>query len=446
MTTRPDSSHIDSHPPLTPGKGRWLDRFNPDDAAFWQQQGRFIARRNLWLSIFAEFLGFAIWQLWAVVAPLLNQVGYQLSADQIFWLIAVPNLTGATLRFPYTFAVPRFGGRNWTVISSLLLLLPCLAVVYVTTHPGLPFAVVVVLAALGGVGGGNFASSMSNISFFFPEAQKGKALGMNAAGGNIGVAVAILVIPLLVSGSATPALDRAGWVWVPFALLSALMAFFGMHNLRSARSDVSSFTKAFKNRHTWAIAVVYVATFGSFIGFSGVFPTLLNIAFPGVSLSLAFMGPLVGSLTRPLGGMLADRSSGSSMTQLSLATMVAGVLLVLLALSLHSLWLFFVAFMFLFIVTGIGNGACYRMIPIIFTRGVDANDQGEFVKAKRVAAAAMGIIAAIGAYGGFVVPRTFAISQSQTGSLAAALYLFIVFYILCMVLIRIGYSRSSQAA
>ena len=430
----------DARTPLA-ANGSWIEHFDPEDQHFWQTHGQRIAKRNLWLSIFAEFLGFAVWQLWAVTAPMLTRVGYSLTPDQIFWLIAVPNLVGATLRFPYTFAVPRFGGRNWTVISSLLLILPCIGLVYVVLNPGTSFTVMLLLAALGGVGGGNFASSMANISFFYPEAEKGRALGLNAAGGNLGVAVALLVIPLVVVSGSGIALERAGLLWIPLALLSALLAWRYMSNLSTAKTDFSGYAGAFRHRHTWIMSVLYIGTFGSFIGFSGAFPTLISIAFPDVSLGLAFMGALVGSLARPLGGSLADRFGGARMTVVSFVMMIIGALGVIHALEIGSFLLFFTTFMLLFVFTGVGNGATYRMIPAIFRAGVETRDYAAMNVVKRHAAAAIGVIAAIGAYGGFLVPRGFALSSSLSGSLVMALYAFIGFYLLCIAIVWGCYMR-----
>ncbi|MDP8987397.1 MAG: MFS transporter, partial [Actinomycetota bacterium] len=193
----------------------WIERWEPDDEAFWTSTGRRIARRNLRLSIFAEFLGFSVWLLWSVVATRLNEAGFDLSSSQLFTLVAVPALVGATLRFPYTFAVPRFGGRNWTVASALLLLVPTVLLAVLVGDPSTPYWALLAGAATAGVGGGNFASSMANISFFFPEREKGWALGLNAAGGNLGVAVLQLVAPVVVAAGAGLHLARAGLMWVP---------------------------------------------------------------------------------------------------------------------------------------------------------------------------------------------------------------------------------------
>ena len=426
-----------------PRSGRWIDHYDPEDTVQWSSTGRPAARRNLWLSIFAEFLGFSVWQLWTIVTPQLGKAGFDLTVDQQFWLIAIPNLVGATLRFPYTFAVPRFGGRNWTIVSALLLVIPCVGLAIVVQNPDTPFWLMVLVAATAGVGGGNFASSMANISFFFPEREKGAALGLNAAGGNLGVAVVQLAIPIIIVVGGGFALDRAGLVIIPLALLSAVLAWRYMDNLTSAKADFSGYAAAARNKNTWVISFLYIGTFGSFIGYAGVFPSLIAKAFPQVAfdwgfigfsqvpLTLAFLGALVGSMARPYGGRLADRVSGARISIVAYGVMALGALGVIASLSAKSFAFFFTSFLVLFIASGVGNGSVYRMIPAIFRAGVDLGDPVAMTMAKRQAAACIGIAAGIGAYGGFIVPRVFANSITDFGSLVPALVVFIAFYAVC---------------
>ena len=182
-----------SPPPAAPAAGSTTG--DPEDPEFWETTGAPVARRNLVWSIFAEHLGFSVWLFWSVSAALLAKMGFDFTVSQLFLLVAVPNLVGSLLRLPYTFAVPRFGGRNWTVVSALLLLVPTLLFAFAVQDPGTPYWVFVLISATAGVGGGNFASSMANINFFYPARRKGLALGLNAAGGNIGVAVLQLGLP-----------------------------------------------------------------------------------------------------------------------------------------------------------------------------------------------------------------------------------------------------------
>ena len=426
--------------------GRWLYHWDPEDPGQWAAHGRAIARRNLAISVFAEFLGFAVWALWSIVVPQLNGAGFALSVDQMFWLVALPSLVGATLRLPYTFAVPLFGGRNWTVISALLLLVPTLALAWAVTRPELGFGTLLVIAALAGVGGGNFASSMANISFFYPEREKGAALGLNAAGGNLGTAAVQFAVPIVIAAGAGLHLERAGLLFVPLIVLAAVLAWTRMDNIAGTTSDLRSFARAATWRHTWILSFVYIGTFGSFIGFSGAFPTLLKNQFPEVGLSIAFAGALVGSLSRPLGGVLADRVGGAVITCLSLLAIAAGTLGAIAGLSQHSYPLFFASFLWLFVFTGVGNGSVYRMIPAVFRAGAtDVSAEG-LLRAKKAAAGCIGIAGAVGAFGGFLIPRGFAISTQVSGSLVPALWVFIGCYLLMAVLTYVVYVARRPAA
>jgi MFS transporter, NNP family, nitrate/nitrite transporter len=426
--------------------GRWITRWDPEDEAFWEGGGRTIARRNLIFSIFAEHLGFSVWVMWSIVAVGLNSVGFAFTESQLFWLVAIPSLVGATLRLPYTFAVPRFGGRNWTVVSALLLVIPCLALVWAVSNPDTPFGVMLMVAALAGFGGGNFASSMTNISWFYPEKEKGWALGLNAAGGNIGVAVvqAPFVVAALVTAGAGIHLERAGLLYIPLALLAAGFAWRYMDNLSVAKTDFASSAAVAKKPHTWVMSFLYIGTFGSFIGYAAAFPLLIRGQFPDVNVTTyAFLGALVGSLIRPLGGRLADRVGGARITALSFVAMAIGVLGVVWSLSLHSFALFFASFMLLFVATGVGNGSTYRMIPAIFRHEVDGDDAGAVTLARRQAAAAIGIISAIGAYGGFLVPRTYGWSTESFGSIVPALYVYVGVYAVMLAVTWVFYLRPS---
>jgi NNP family nitrate/nitrite transporter-like MFS transporter len=421
-------------------RGRWIDSWDPEDTTFWTRTGRAIARRNLWLSVFAEFLGFGVWALWSIVVPQLNGVGFSLTVDQMLWLVSVPSLVGATLRVPYTFAVPVFGGRNWTVISALLLLIPALSLAYVVGRPETSFGVLLAVAALAGFGGGNFASSMTNISFFFPEREKGAALGLNAAGGNLGTAAVQFAVPLVIVTSAGISLDRAGLLFVPLALLAAALAWRFMDNLSHARADYRSFAAAARHRHTWVLSLLYIGTFGSFIGYSGAFPTLLKNQFPEVTVSVAFLGALVGSLARPLGGLLADRCGGARVTMGSFVVMAVAALGAVRGLGTHSFGLFLGSFLTLFVASGAGNGSVYRMIPAVF-RATAKDDKAGALRSRKAAAGCIGLAGAIGAYGGFLIPRGFALSTAQTGSLRPALLGFVGAYVVLLALTWAVYHR-----
>ncbi|WNB85896.1 nitrate/nitrite transporter [Cellulomonas sp. ATA003] len=424
-------------------RGRWIDHWEPEDAGFWAAGGRRIARQNLVPSIVAEFLGFAVWASWSIVVPQLGAAGFALSIDQQFWLIAVPSLVGATLRIPYTFAVPLLGGRNWTVVSALLLLLPASALAFVVSRPETPFGTLLVVAALAGLGGGNFASSMANISFFYPEREKGKALGLNAAGGNLGTAAVQLAVPIVIVSAAGLQLQRAGLMFIPLVLCAAVLAWRTMHNLTAAKADFRAFGAAAGNRHTWIISFLYIGTFGSFIGYSGAFPTLLNNQFPEVGLSVAFLGALVGSLARPAGGMLADRWGGARMTIAAFGTMAVAGLGAAAALRASSFPMFLASFLVLFVATGVGNGATYRMIPAVFRVGATTPERT--ARSRKAAAGCIGIAGAVGAFGGFLIPRGFAVSNDVAGSLQPALVAFVGLYLVMAATTWAVYRRRGAA-
>lgn len=447
---------------FTRGPGRWIDGWDPENAAQWDHHGGAqVARRNLAVSVFAEFLGFGVFALWAIVVPQLKKYGYEGSAalteTQQFWLLSIPTLVGSALRIPYTFAVPRFGGRNWTIMSSLLLLLPAVGLALAVAHHA-GFPVLLGVAALAGFGGGNFASSMTNISFFYRSVEKGKALGLNAAGGNLGTAAVQLAIPLVVTIGATtavsgrdiPNLPLAGWVFVPLVLLAAAAAWRFMDNLGviSGTSDRGGFEMAGRAKHTWILSFLYIGTFGSFIGFSGAFPKIMSDAFPAHGLKLAFLGALVGSLTRPLGGIVADRVGGWKVTVLSFLVMAVGATGAIYALQTKNFALFMATFLLLFVFTGIGNGAIYRMIPAVFeATATDDSDEGRR-RTKRVAAGAIGIVGAVGAFGGFVVPQGFSMSKAASisahapkGTIIPALEVIIGLYLVMALTTWLVYGR-----
>ncbi len=425
---------------------KWIDDWRPNDPEFWQATGRKVARRNLGFSIFAEFLGFSIWQIWAVVAARLPDAGFDLSTSQLFWLVAIPGLVGATARFGYTFAPARFGGRNWTVVSAILLLIPTTLLAVLVSDPTTPYWMLLGAAATAGFGGGNFASSMANISYFFPERRKGAALGMNAAGGNIGVAAVLGLVPLVIGFGGGLHLERAALVWMPLILLAAICAFFFMDNLRAARSTFNDQRQILNDRDTWVMSILYIATFGSFIGYSAGLPLLIKTQFPEQAVQIAFLGPLVGSLARPFGGMLADRIGGARMIMLAFPLMsIATVGLVGCLAHRHESWAFgaFLAtFMVLFILSGIANGGSFRMVPAIWVRKAAARGDGpDDPRCKRETAAVLGFISAVAAYGGFYIPQAYNGSISLTGGPSLALLTFSGFYLVAAAVTWVVYVR-----
>jgi NNP family nitrate/nitrite transporter-like MFS transporter len=442
---------------------RWIDEWNPEEPGFWARCGKRIARRNLIWSIVAENLGFSIWLIWSVTATRLSKVGFHYTTDQLFDLVAWPGLIGSLMRFPYAFAVPKFGGRNWTIVSALLLFIPTTALAILVTQPTTPYWAMVVAAATAGLGGGNFASSMANISFFFPDREKGFALGLNAAGGNIGVSTVQLLVPIVVgfgwvSFGLLPErgglyLSNAGLMWLPFVAIAVFGAARYMNNLSSARASLRDQLVIAKNPHTWRMSWLYIGTFGSFIGYSAAFPLLLKTQFPEITANLAFLGPLIGSVARPLGGMLADRIGGTRVTFWNFILMALATIGVVQAVSVHQFGAFLALFLALFVTTGIGNGSTYRMIPIIFRNeklrsvaGQGSEALEAALKAARIeAAAVLGFVAAIGACGGYLIPRSFGASIKSTGSVTVALIGFLAFYATCIAVTWVCYVRTARS-
>ena len=440
----------------------WLSEWNPEDENFWKSKGKAIAKRNLIWSIVAEHLGFSIWLIWSIVATKLPQAGFHYTTDQLFQLVALPGLIGSLMRFPYTFAVTTFGGRNWTVFSATVLFIPTLALAYFVTQPDTPFWLMLLVAATAGLGGGNFASSMANISFFYPDRIKGWALGLNAAGGNIGVSGVQLLTPLLLGFGfislyqATPTaeglyLQNAGLMWLLPLTIAVIGAFFFMNNLTSARSTFKDQLAIVKRKHTWIMSYIYIGTFGSFIGYSAAFPLLIKTQFPAVTVAIAFLGPLVGSLSRPLGGLLADKIGGAKVTFWNFIAMGAATIGVMYFVDIKGFAGFLTMFLILFVTTGVGNGSTYRMIPSIFreeklkeARGSGETGRALALKAAGIeAAAALGFIGAIGACGGYLIPRGFGASIAATGAPHLALEVFLAFYVTCIALTWWYYLRKS---
>ena len=452
---------------------RRLVDWRPDDETFWEKTGRRIANRNLWLSMPALLLAFAVWVVWSVIVVELPHIGFQFTSNQLFWLAALPGLSGALFRLLFSFVVPIFGGRNWTVFSTALLLLPTLWIGVAVQDPNTQYPVFVVIALLCGLGGGNFASSMANISFFYPQRLQGTALGLNAGIGNLGVGLAQLITPIAVYGGALLVLggspqshmdggaarqiwvQNAGFIWVPFIIAAAIAAYFGMDNIASVKAGFAEQAAIFKHKHQWLMSWLYIGTFGSFIGLAVGFPMLVNTIFPGVdAFQFAFIGPLLAAFVRPIGGWLADRVGGAVIT--------LGIFLVMAVAPLGAAAFlpggngggnvmgFVAMFLVLFLAAGIGNGSTFRMIPVIFRtlrerQVTNQSDETALEQARRdgatEAAAAMGLSAAIAAFGGFFIPMAYGTSIELTGSPQSALLFFSLFYLSCVLVTWRWYLR-----
>jgi len=494
-----------------PGIG---NRWDPEDEAFWESTGKKIAFRNLWISIPCLLCAFAVWLYWSVITVQMQNLGFPFSRQELYTLSAIAGLAGATLRIPNSFFIALSGGRNVIAVTTALLILPAAGVGMALQDPSTSYMTFAVLAALSGLGGGVFASSMSNISFFFPKRVQGLSLGLNAGLGNVGVSVMQVLLPFVMTfglfgamgggarslpaelGGADVWIQNAGLVWVPVLAVLAVAAWFGMNNLpihgigstgpaigkilwllglglatsgmglyllvglgwnmwlvlpitivttvalmryatpKAVQGNLEKQFAIFGKKHNWVMTWLYTMTFGSFIGYSAAFPKLIQDVFgslPDGSINLnapnplayAWLGPLVGSLIRPVGGWLSDRLGGARVTHWDTMLMIASALGVayyvrqagLSATPEEYFFPFLMLFLLLFITTGIGNGSTFRMIPIIFK--------------PEHAGPVLGWTSAIAAYGAFIIPRVFG-TQIELGRPEYALYGFTVYYVSCL--------------
>ena len=453
----------------------WLTDWRPDDEVFWQEKGRRIAVRNLVLSMPPLLLSFAVWTVWSVVVIELPRIGFEYSSGQLFWLAALPGLSGALFRLAYAFVVPVFGGRNFTVFSTASLLLPTLWMAFAVQDPTTNYVIFVVIALLCGLGGGNFSASMANISFFFPKRIRGTALGWNAGIGNLGVGLMQAVVPLTIYGGALAVmggqpqtlaadetttlvwLQNAGFIWVPFILLATFAAAFGQNNIRDVKASFREQVVIFKRGHAWLLAWLYTGTFGSFIGFAAAFPFLLSTLFPGSGAARwAFVGPLLGALVRPFGGWLADRIGGAKVTFWTFAVMFLAVAGAAASLPTDAdatgpTW-FFASFLLLFAAAGIGNGSIFVVVPHVFATLHQRRALGQDESARQQAitdgeiegSVALGFTAAIAALGLFFIPAMVAVSVDVSGVPFGALVAFAGFYVTCVLVTWWWYLRSNS--
>jgi NNP family nitrate/nitrite transporter-like MFS transporter len=506
-----------------------IEHWDVENEDFWEREGKRVATRNLWISIPSLLIGFAVWLMWGMITTQMKNLGFPFSVDQLFTLSAIAGLSGATLRIPASFMIKIAGGRNTVFLTTALLMIPALGTGIALMNPGTPFIVFQALALLSGIGGGNFACSMSNISAFYPKSKQGYGLGMNAGLGNFGVTTMQVLIPLVMTVGLFGALagdpmqlqspsgtligrieagtdtwiQNAGFIWLVFLIPLAFAGWYGMNNLKvvtpNPGSPLSAFGKIlglygvgmitsivgvwalgilnmwvalpltiiltvvllrlipgdikpnirnqfaiFNNKHTWSMTILYILTFGSFIGFSAALPlsitvifgnmmqvgadgTLIRVVNPDApsALTWAWMGPFVGALIRPVGGWISDRMGGSIVTQIiSVVMVVASVAtgyVMMLAYNSTDPNTYFPLFLILFIVmfaaSGIGNGSTFRSIGFIFNQ----QQKGPV----------LGWTSAVAAYGAFIAPRVMG-QQIQAGTPEYAMYGFAVFYAACL--------------
>jgi MFS transporter, NNP family, nitrate/nitrite transporter len=443
-----------------------ISGWDPEDLQAWNDGGRKVARRNLIWSIFAEHVGFSVWSIWSVMVLFMPPNVYHIDAAGKFYLVAVPTLVGALLRLPYTTAVARFGGRNWTIVSALALLIPLTLTWWFMVHPGRSYTTCLIVAAFAGVGGGNFASSMTNINAFYPVRLKGWALGLNAGGGNIGVPVIQLVGLLVIAtvGNRSPQIVCA--TYLVLVGLAALGAALFMDNLDNQKSNAAAMLRVMRCPDGWLISFLYIGTFGSFIGYSFAFGQVLQINYLAShhtaaaaalhASQIAFLGPLLGSLSRPLGGRLADRIGGAKITMCCFIAMVAATSVLVVAgtrgdahhgmISHGVLVAYIVGFILLFLISGVGNGSVYKMIPAVFAakslalKGLSPLETLTWERS--MSGALIGIAGAVGALGGVginvVLRASYAGAQK---SATTAFWVFLVFYVVCVGVTWAAYVR-----
>ncbi|MBO0855489.1 MAG: NarK/NasA family nitrate transporter [Nocardia sp.] len=433
-----------------------IEHWDAEDVEAWESGGKDIARRNLIWSVVAEHVGFSVWSIWSVMVLFMPAATFGIDAAGKFFLVAMPTLVGAFLRIPYTVATARFGGRNWTIFSALMLLIPTLLTLYFINQPGTSYTTFMVVAAFAGVGGGNFASSMTNINAFYPQRLKGWALGMNAGGGNIGVPVVQLVGLAVIAalGNAYHYASVVCLVYLALIAVAGIGAARYMDNLRNQRADLSNMLESLKVPQSWAIAFLYIGTFGTFIGFSFAFGQVLQISFKagGDSVAqatlhaaqLAFIGPLLGSLARPYGGKWADRFGGSRVTLFSFFGMMIAAVVVASAgvvadhhhgvasgMTMAALVTGFIA---LFVLSGIGNGSVTKIIPSVFdakSRSLDASPAEQAAWSRNTSGALIGFVGAVGALGGVAINLVLRTSYATTDSATTAFWVFVAFYVVC---------------
>jgi MFS transporter, NNP family, nitrate/nitrite transporter len=439
-------------------RDRKIEHWDAEDVEAWQAGGDKIAKRNLIWSIFAEHVGFSVWSIWSVMVLFMPQNVYHIDAAGKFYLVAVPTLVGAAMRIPYTIAPARFGGRNWTVVSALLLLIPTLLTWYVMKQPGTSYTTFMVVAAFAGFGGGNFASSMTNINAFYPQRLKGWALGLNAGGGNIGVPVIQLVGLLVIAAVSNTRPEIVCAIYLVLIAAASVGAALFMDNLGNQRSNLSAMAEALRYKHSWVMSFLYIGTFGSFIGFSFAFGQVLQINFLAggdnaaqASLhaaQIAFVGPLLGSISRPFGGKLSDRIGGGKVTLYVFVAMIfaAGILVATGVLddgmkgaaTGTQMTAYVIGFILLFILSGLGNGSTYKMIPSIFEAKAQGHDEWsrdeKAAWSRSMSGALIGFAGAIGALGGVFINVVLRASYVGAAKSATnAFWVFMAFYVICAI-------------
>ncbi|MEB3984372.1 NarK/NasA family nitrate transporter [Mycobacterium sp. 663a-19] len=444
------------------GRTHRITDWNPEDTAAWEAGNNRIARRNLLCTMAGDHVAFSVWSLWSVMALFMPASVYGFSAGDKLLLGAVATLVGGCVRIPYTLGIAALGGRNWTMLSAFALLLPTVGTVVLLANPGLPLWPYVVCAALTGLGGGNYAASLANVNAFYPQRLKGAALATNAGVGNLGVAGIQLVglLALATAGHRAPYLVCAVYL-VLLAVVGIAAALF-MDNLDHG-IEVNTMRSVLLERDTYVISLLYICTFGSWIGFAFAFGQVLQVNFaaggetaPHAALhaaQIAFVGPLLGSLARVYGGKLGDRFGGSRVTLGVLGGMIAGaVLLVVVGTVDHHaggagpvvLTGYVVGFVVLFVLSGMGNGSVFKMIPSVFearSRSLDVGETHRRQWSRAMSGSLIGFCAAVGALGGVGIDLALRESYLRSGTETPAYWAFLACYVVAAILTWTTYVR-----
>lgn len=442
--------------------GRIMD-WNPEDTAAWTAGNDKIARRNLICSVIADHAAFSIWSIWSVLVLFMPESVYGLSAADKLLLGAVATLVGGSVRIPYTLGIARFGGRTWTTFAVLVLLIPTALTIWLLANPGLPLWPYLVCAGLTGLGGGNYSASLANINALYPQHKKGWALAIDAGGANLGVAVIQLVglVVLATAGYRQPYWIAA--IYLVFLVVAAAIAMLFMDNLDHS-IEVANFRSILPDVHTWVISLIYVGAFGSFIGFVFAFGRVLYVNFLAGGQSpaeaslhvaqVAFLGPLLGSLARVYGGRVADRVGGGRVTLATFVGMSLATAL-LVTVSIHDerthgpatpavMASYIAGFIALFILSGIGSGSVFKMIPSIFaarSRSLNLSEAQRRHWARARSGALLPFAGAFGAFGGVGINMVLRHSYESTGEETSALWFFLAYYVAAAVLTWAMYVR-----
>jgi MFS transporter, NNP family, nitrate/nitrite transporter len=438
------------------GRNHRITEWNPEDAAAWESGNNAIARRNLLCTVAGDHVAFSIWSLWSVMALFMPASVYGFSAGDKLLLGAVATLVGGCVRIPYTLGIAAFGGRNWTTFSAFVLLVPTVGTIVLLANPGLPLWTYVVCAALTGLGGGNYAASLANVNAFYPQRLKGAALAINAGVGNLGVAV-IQLVGLLVL--ATAGHQAPYWVCAVYLVLLAIVgiaAAMFMDNLDHG-IEVNHMRSILFERDTYAISLLYICTFGSWIGFAFAFGQVLQVNFSANgetakhaalhAAQIAFVGPLLGSLARIYGGRLADRLGGGRVTLGILGGMIlaAGLLVGVNSVAGHGALIGdVIGFMILFILSGMGNGSVFKLIPSVFearSHSLDVSETERRRWSRAMSGSLIGFCAAVGALGGVGINLALRESYLSSGTETSAYWMFLVSYVVAAIMTWNTYVR-----